>query len=78
MCIRDRAERLAGAKHIVGDVQAKGGLRPGLRATEAIDIVWALIEPSLYLRLVQQRGWSPKRYGNWLAETLKAQLMPDD
>lgn len=69
-------ERLVGAKHIVGDVLAKGGLRAGLRAAEAVDIVWALIEPSLYLRLVHQRGWTPKRYGSWLAETLKAQLLP--
>ncbi len=71
-----QGERLVGAKHIVSDVQAKGGLRPGLRAAEAVDIVWALIEPSLYLRLVHQRGWSSKRYGRWLAETLKAQLLP--
>ena len=73
---RLQGERLVGAKHIVGDVQAKGGLRPGLGAAEAVDIVWALIEPSLYLRLVQHRGWSPTRYGSWLAETLKAQLLP--
>ncbi len=71
-----QGERLAGAKHIVGDLRAKGELRPGLSTTEAVDIVWALIEPGLYLRLVHQRGWSSQRYGRWLAETLKAQLLP--
>jgi len=71
-----QGERLVGAKHIVSDVQAKGGLRRGLGVAEAVDIVWALIEPSLYLRLVHQRGWSSKRYARWLAETLQAQLLP--
>jgi AcrR family transcriptional regulator len=69
-------ERLVGARHIVGDVEAKGGLRPGLRTSDAIDVVWTLMEPSLYVRLVHQRGWSPRRFAAWWAATLQAQLLP--
>jgi AcrR family transcriptional regulator len=70
-----QAERLIGARHIVGDVEAKGGLRRGLRTATAVDIVWTLIEPGLYVRLVHQRGWSAARYASWLGETLQAQLL---
>jgi AcrR family transcriptional regulator len=70
-----QAERLIGARHIVGDVEAKGRLRGGLRTATAVDIVWTLIEPGVYLRLVHQRGWSPARYARWLAKTLQDQLL---
>ncbi len=70
-----QAERLIGARHIVDDVEAKGGLRRGLRADAAVDIVWTLIEPGLYVRLVHERGWSTTLYARWLAETLEAQLL---
>ncbi|GAC1653388.1 MAG: TetR family transcriptional regulator [Candidatus Dormibacteraceae bacterium] len=70
-----QAERLIGAQHIVGDVEAKGGLRKGLRTATAVDIVWTLIEPGLYLRLVHERRWSRTRYARWLAETLQTQLL---
>jgi TetR/AcrR family transcriptional regulator, regulator of autoinduction and epiphytic fitness len=70
-----QSERLIGARHIVGDVKSKGGLRKGLDTATAVDIVWTLIEPAIYVRLVHQRGWSARRYTRWLAETLKAQLL---
>jgi AcrR family transcriptional regulator len=70
-----QAERLIGARHIVGDVKAKGGLREGLETVAAVDIVWTLIEPAIYVRLVHQRGWSATRYAKWLAATLQDQLL---
>ena len=70
-----QAERLIGSRHIVGDLEAKGGLREGLSTAAAVDIVWTLIEPGIYVRLVHQRRWSATRYANWLAETLQTQLL---
>ena len=70
-----QAERLIGARHIVGDIKAKGGLRGGLDTARAVDIVWTLIEPAIYVRLVHDRGWSARRYANWLAQTLQNQLL---
>ncbi len=62
-------ERLVGAKQIVSNDQAKGDLRPRLRAAEAIDIVRTLIEPSLWLRLVQagREGTAP---AGWLVSAI--------
>ena len=43
--------------------------------TRATDIVWALNQPTLYHHLVRDRGWSPARYEEWLAEAFCAQIL---
>jgi hypothetical protein len=52
------------------------GLRPGLRAHDAGDIIHALASPELYHLLVIDRRWSPERYERWLAGVLAGQLLP--
>jgi AcrR family transcriptional regulator len=51
-----------------------GVLRQGLRPNEAADILYALAGAETYRELVQERGWSPRRYQAWLAETGKRLL----
>lgn len=36
----------------------------------ARDIVWTLISPEVYEQLVNDRGWSPDEYEQWLARAL--------
>ncbi len=50
-------------------------LAPALDLRRAADIYWALTMPGLYGELVLERGWSPARYQEWLAGTLKQQLL---
>lgn len=52
------------------------GLRPGLSARKAGDIIWALASERVYLALVQERGWSAEHYETWLADQLAAALLP--
>ena len=33
--------------------------------------------PEVYELLVVQRGWTPERYGRWVADTLTAALPPE-
>ncbi|HEY6874855.1 MAG TPA: helix-turn-helix domain-containing protein [Candidatus Dormibacteraeota bacterium] len=47
-----------------------------LNAREAVDLIWSLSGPELYIQLVFERGWTPDRYERWLAETLRV-LFPD-
>ncbi|WP_433307004.1 TetR/AcrR family transcriptional regulator [Actinoplanes sp. CA-030573] len=68
-------ERLIGAGAIVGHLAETGGLRPGLDQDRARDIVWALIAPEVYELLVADRGWTPERYEQWLAEALTDALV---
>jgi AcrR family transcriptional regulator len=50
-------------------------LRRGLGVTRATDILWTLNHPDVWMLLVGERGWSPRAYETWLAETTCAQLL---
>jgi hypothetical protein len=43
---------------------------------EARDLLWTYNSPELYELLVLRRGWTPQRYGRWLADALTAALLP--
>lgn len=69
------AQREATAGWLVDRLAGLSPLRPGLSRGEAVDTVWALLEPSLYDRLIRHRGWSPRRYERWIAASLGALLL---
>jgi AcrR family transcriptional regulator len=69
------AQHRQGAANVIGDLTRKGGIRPGLDAESAADIVW-LLGPGAYHMLVHRRGWSPERFQGWLTETFISQLLP--
>jgi AcrR family transcriptional regulator len=71
-----QAERLKGAHGFVGLLRPKGPLREGLDEDLAGDVVWALIDASLYHRLAVERGWSKTQFQEWLRATLETQLLP--
>ena len=47
------------------------------RPDEAADIIWATNAAELYQLLVGQRGWSPQRYEQFLADTWRRLLLAD-
>ena len=61
----------------VAELDRAGGLRADLSIDEAADIVWATNSPEFYWLLVHERGWSPERFEEWLADSWKRLLMPD-
>jgi AcrR family transcriptional regulator len=52
-----------------------GALRPDLDIDVAADLMWFYNDPSLYDKLVRQRGWSVDRFQAWLTEALQVQLL---
>jgi AcrR family transcriptional regulator len=70
-----RAERRGGAAGFVGFIVARHALRIGVDRKRAGDVVWALIDPSMYHLLVTEMAWSPPQFRTWLAETLAGQLL---
>jgi AcrR family transcriptional regulator len=68
-------ERRIGARNIVRFAEDRGGIRPGLDPEAAADVIWVLNDPGLYVRLVDRRGWTPKAYRDWLAGTMRSQLL---
>ena len=69
-------ERLAGARQIATLLRRKGGLRSGVSVARASDIIWIFNDPGLHHALVGVRGWRQAKYRDWLAESLKSQLLP--
>lgn len=51
-------------------------LRPGVSVAEAVDVLWTFSSAELYELLVVRRGWSPARYGHFVAEAMTAALLP--
>jgi AcrR family transcriptional regulator len=73
---RINEERRGGARRVVDEVMARGPLRDGLDAKEAVDVMGVLNDPTLYGTLVGDRGWEPARFERWLARTMTEQLLP--
>jgi AcrR family transcriptional regulator len=53
---------------LAGDLAATGRLRPHLSVFKAADIIWSMNSSEFYLLLVEQCGWSPEEFENWLAD----------
>ena len=47
-----------------------GHLRPGLKLAHAADVLWTYSSPELYELLVLRRGWTPERYGRFVAAAM--------
>ena len=64
---RMRTERRGGAAGFVGFLVARHALREGVDRKRAGDVVWALIDPSMYQLLVNEMAWTPAQFRKWLA-----------
>lgn len=60
---------------IVQRVAANGALKPGLGVARATDLLWTINHPDVWHLLVVERGWSPKRYERWTADSACGQLL---
>ena len=63
-------QREATAAWIVRGMTGLAPLRPGLGLEEAVDVVWLLMEPAVFIRLTRQRRWDAGRYRRWIADAL--------
>lgn len=68
-------ERLTGMGQFARHLHADGQLPADTAVEEARDILWTFTSPELWDLLVIQRGWTPTRYGHWLAGMLTAALL---
>lgn len=73
-----RHQRAVTAGWIVDGLREKAPLRPGLDRSEAVDIVWLLMDPAVFDRLTTARGWPPVRFGRFFSDTLLRLLTEAD
>ena len=60
--------RAANMRLFAAELRATGELRADLSDDEVADIVWSMNAVEYWVLLVGQRGWSPERFGAWLAD----------
>jgi AcrR family transcriptional regulator len=72
----ERSEHLRrdGYGQVVGLLDDRFGLRPGLTGEDATDLLLTLSSSATYLSL-QRYGWSEEKYVEWLTDTLASQLL---
>lgn len=51
------------------------GLRAGVSVEEARDVLWTMNAAEFYDLLVRQRGWTPERFADWLADAWQRLLL---
>lgn len=69
------SDRLRNLRTLTRALAANGPLR--VSEEEAVETVWALTSPELHQLLVRLRGWSMRRYREWLAASLAELLLSD-
>ncbi len=75
---RGHAATRADMLEIARALERAGALREGMSAEPAADAMYALAaSESVYLRLVDQRGWSPEAYARTLERALAGALLRD-
>jgi AcrR family transcriptional regulator len=67
--------RVQDMRALTADLLATGELRPGLSPDEIADILWSMNAAEYYILLVHDRGWTPQRFGQWLAEAWRRLLI---
>lgn len=72
----DEQRRYQGQTAYIEMLLTNGPLRDGLTPNDAADTYAALANPTNYAFLTDQRGWTPRRYGQWLADSLTRLLLP--
>jgi AcrR family transcriptional regulator len=71
------AQRQATAAWIVRRMTGVARLRSGCDVAEAVDVVWLLMDPAVFVRLTRERRWSVERYRHWIADALARLLVTD-
>jgi AcrR family transcriptional regulator len=72
---QQQADRVEGMTAFAAHLASAGALRPGVSEAEARDVLWTLNSTDVYDLLVGARGWSPERYGAWIAQQMIAALL---
>ena len=64
------ADRLRRMTQNARRLRDAGHLRAGITLVQAADALWTFSSPELYELLVLRRGWTPKRYGRFIADAM--------
>ena len=72
------AQRLVSAGWLVDQLGRRAPRRAGLTRRDAVDTVWLLIDPAVFVRLTRDRGWAPARYSRWVAASIARLVLANE
>lgn len=72
------SRRAANMGLFAADLRATGELRADLSDEEVADVIWSMNAAEYYALLVHDRGWTPRRYADWLADAWARLLLAAD
>ncbi len=72
---RIQTEFYENQRSIVESLKERRALANGLDVDRAADILWTLNHPGVYWLLVNERGWTPAEYEEWLGDAFCSQLL---
>ena len=70
-------QRQVVAGWIVDRLREQAGLRVGLSRAEAIETVWLLMEPALFVRMTRDRGRTTAQYRAWIVNAVRSLICPN-
>jgi AcrR family transcriptional regulator len=71
-------QRVTTVTWIVDCVRSRAPLRPGLTRKRAIDTMWLLMDPTVFVRLTRDRGWTPRQFEAWFTDSATRLLLDLD
>ena len=71
------ARRAANMRLFAADLRATGQLRSDLTDDDVADVVWSMNGAEYWTLLVGERGWSPAKFRDWLADCWTRALLSD-
>ncbi|WP_410788276.1 TetR/AcrR family transcriptional regulator [Kribbella sp. C-35] len=76
VAVVERSEQLRrdGLRQVVDQIAGRWGLRPGLDAADAVDLLLMLSTSGPFLEL-RRYGWSDTKYAEWLTDALARELL---
>jgi AcrR family transcriptional regulator len=70
-------QRSITAGWIIDALTGQVSLRPECSKREAVETLWLLMDPALFHRLIEHRGWSVEKYERWFARSAARLLIAD-
>ncbi len=62
------ARRAANLRVFAAELRRTGDLRDDLSDEEVADIIWSMNAAEYWVLLVHERGWTPRRFAQWLVD----------
>ena len=70
-------QRSSTAEWIIDALTRQVPLRPECSKREAVETLWMLMDPAVFQRLIEHRGWSVEKYERWFARSAARLLTAD-